>query len=157
MDESRLPQSMELAQLLRQRLLRCPVDHRRVPPSLLILERCAQCCRVIGDEVGRLLGSADDPGLDVVIAEAGAACLWHAAGERLKLPGRRVVSQRSRGFGAHGSMPHLDNAALKLAEAVTRLAAAPQPARVTPVVEAFLAALGLVYLVVFTIIGHYAK
>jgi acetylornithine deacetylase/succinyl-diaminopimelate desuccinylase-like protein len=40
-------------------------------------------------------------------------------------------------------MPHADNAALKLAEAVTRLAAAPRPLRLTPVVEGFLAALGL--------------
>ena len=50
---------------------------------------------------------------------------------------------RATGTTGHGSMPHPDNAALKLAEAVTRLAAAPHPARLTPVVEGFLAALGL--------------
>jgi acetylornithine deacetylase/succinyl-diaminopimelate desuccinylase-like protein len=47
------------------------------------------------------------------------------------------------GTTGHGSMPHPDNAAVKLAEAVTRLAGAPRPARVTPVVEAFLGALDL--------------
>jgi acetylornithine deacetylase/succinyl-diaminopimelate desuccinylase-like protein len=46
------------------------------------------------------------------------------------------------GMAGHASMPHPDNAALKLAEAVTRLAAS-RPMRLTPVVEAFLAALGL--------------
>src|SRR5439155_1888629 len=50
---------------------------------------------------------------------------------------------RATGITGHGSMPHPENAAIKLAEAVTRLAAAPHPARLTPVVEAFLLALGL--------------
>ena len=50
---------------------------------------------------------------------------------------------RSTGTTGHGSMPHPDNAAIKLAEAVTRLAPAPRPARLTPVVEAFLVAIGL--------------
>ncbi len=50
---------------------------------------------------------------------------------------------RSTGTTGHGSMPHPDNAAVKLAEAVTRLAAAPRAARLTPVVEAFLGAVGL--------------
>src|SRR4029079_4757245 len=50
---------------------------------------------------------------------------------------------RASGTTGHASMPLPDNAAIKLAEAVTRLAAAQRPARVTPVVEAFLAALGL--------------
>ena len=49
----------------------------------------------------------------------------------------------STGTTGHGSMPLLDNAAVKLAEAVARLAAAPHPARITPVVDAFLVALGL--------------
>ncbi|MGZ6214030.1 MAG: peptidase dimerization domain-containing protein, partial [Candidatus Limnocylindria bacterium] len=50
---------------------------------------------------------------------------------------------RATGTTGHGSMPHGDNAATKLAEAVTRLASAPRAARVTPIVEAFLAALDL--------------
>jgi acetylornithine deacetylase/succinyl-diaminopimelate desuccinylase-like protein len=49
----------------------------------------------------------------------------------------------STGTTGHGSMPHPDNAAVKLAEAVTRLAAASHSARITPIVDSFLAALGL--------------
>ncbi|HLE59228.1 MAG TPA: M20/M25/M40 family metallo-hydrolase [Candidatus Limnocylindria bacterium] len=47
------------------------------------------------------------------------------------------------GTPGHGSMPHADNAAVKLAGAVTRLASAPRPARVTPTVRGFFDALGL--------------
>jgi acetylornithine deacetylase/succinyl-diaminopimelate desuccinylase-like protein len=43
-----------------------------------------------------------------------------------------------RGTWGHGSMPHGGNAAVRAAEAVTRLAA-PGPARLTPVIETFLA------------------
>ena len=52
---------------------------------------------------------------------------------------------RSTGTPAHGSMPHGDNAAVKLAAAVTDLAGdqARRPARVVPAVDAFLEALGL--------------
>jgi acetylornithine deacetylase/succinyl-diaminopimelate desuccinylase-like protein len=52
---------------------------------------------------------------------------------------------RTTGTPAHGSMPHADNAAIKLAEAVTAIAAdqARRPARVIPVVAEFLAAVGL--------------
>ena len=50
---------------------------------------------------------------------------------------------RSTGMTGHGSMPHPDNAAIKLARAVTLVAEAEHPARLTPVVEGFLAALGL--------------
>ncbi len=52
---------------------------------------------------------------------------------------------RSTGTPAHGSMPHADNAAVKLAAAVTDLAGdqARRPARVVPTVDAFLEALGL--------------
>jgi acetylornithine deacetylase/succinyl-diaminopimelate desuccinylase-like protein len=49
----------------------------------------------------------------------------------------------STGTTGHGSMPHADNAALKLAEAVTRLAGATHASRITPVVGAFLSTLGL--------------
>lgn len=47
------------------------------------------------------------------------------------------------GTPGHGSMPHGDNATVHLADAVTRLAADPRPARVHPVVASFFEALGL--------------
>jgi acetylornithine deacetylase/succinyl-diaminopimelate desuccinylase-like protein len=50
---------------------------------------------------------------------------------------------RATGTPSHGSMPSPDNAAAKLAAAVTRLNAAPRPARVTPVVRRFFEGLGL--------------
>ena len=52
---------------------------------------------------------------------------------------------RSTGTPGHGSMPHSDNAAIKLAAAVTALAEdqARRPARVIPVVAEFLGAMGL--------------
>jgi len=52
---------------------------------------------------------------------------------------------RSTGTPGHGSMPHADNAAVKLAAAVTALAEdqARRPGRVLPAVAEFLAALGL--------------
>ncbi len=52
---------------------------------------------------------------------------------------------RATGTPGHGSMPHPDNAAIKLAAAVSALAAdqATRPARVLPVVADFLAAMGL--------------
>jgi acetylornithine deacetylase/succinyl-diaminopimelate desuccinylase-like protein len=84
-----------------------------------------------------------------------AAALNEVGGYSMTIGGRRTYGiqvaekgiawtrMRSSGTTGHGSMPHPDNAALKLAEAVTRLAASPFAARVTPVVDAFLAALGL--------------
>jgi acetylornithine deacetylase/succinyl-diaminopimelate desuccinylase-like protein len=84
-----------------------------------------------------------------------AAALNEVGGYSMTVGGRRVYTiqvaekgiawtrLRATGTTGHASMPHPDNAALKLAEAVSRLAAAPFPARLTPVVEAFLAALGL--------------
>jgi acetylornithine deacetylase/succinyl-diaminopimelate desuccinylase-like protein len=52
---------------------------------------------------------------------------------------------RSTGMPAHGSMPHTENAAVKLAAAVTALAddQARRPGRVIPAVAEFLGALGL--------------
>ncbi len=50
---------------------------------------------------------------------------------------------RSSGTPSHGSMPSPDNAAVKLARAVAAVAAAPQPARVIPVVRRFFEGLGL--------------
>lgn len=52
---------------------------------------------------------------------------------------------RATGTPGHGSMPHADNAAIKLAAAVSALAAdqSRRPARVLPVVAQFLHAMGL--------------
>ena len=83
------------------------------------------------------------------------AALNEVGGYSMTIRGRRVyglqVAEKgiawarmtATGTTGHGSMPHPDNAAIKLAEAVTRLASAPWAARVTPVVSAFFAALGL--------------
>ena len=50
---------------------------------------------------------------------------------------------RATGTPSHGSMPSPDNAAIKLAAAITRLAADPRPARVIPIVRDYLTGLGL--------------
>ena len=50
---------------------------------------------------------------------------------------------RASGTPSHGSMPSPDNAAIKLARAVSQLAEAPRLARVIPVVRDFFTALGL--------------
>lgn len=83
------------------------------------------------------------------------AALNEVGGYSMTIGGRRIyciqvaekgiawTRMRATGTTGHASMPHPDNAALKLAEAVTRLAAATRPARLTPVVEAFLGALDL--------------
>ncbi|HLY35291.1 MAG TPA: M20/M25/M40 family metallo-hydrolase [Candidatus Limnocylindria bacterium] len=47
------------------------------------------------------------------------------------------------GTPGHGSMPHADNPAVKLSEALARVAGRPQPPRLIGVVRAFLTALGL--------------
>jgi acetylornithine deacetylase/succinyl-diaminopimelate desuccinylase-like protein len=84
-----------------------------------------------------------------------AAALNEVGGYSMTVGGRRVYTiqvaekgivwtrMRSTGTTGHGSMPHPDNAAIKLAEAVTLLAHARRDARVTPVVRDFFAALGL--------------
>jgi acetylornithine deacetylase/succinyl-diaminopimelate desuccinylase-like protein len=84
-----------------------------------------------------------------------AVALNEVGGYSMTIGGQRVYGiqvaekgiawtrMRSTGTTGHGSMPHPDNAAVKLAEAVTRLAAVDQPMRLTPVVDAFLSALGL--------------
>jgi acetylornithine deacetylase/succinyl-diaminopimelate desuccinylase-like protein len=84
-----------------------------------------------------------------------AAALNEVGGYSMTIGGRRVYTvqvaekgvvwtrMRSTGTPGHGSMPHPDNAAIKLAEAVTLLSAAKRPGRVTPVVRGFFAALGL--------------
>jgi len=87
-----------------------------------------------------------------------AAALNEVGGYSMTVGGRRVYAVQvaekgiiwtrltAIGTTGHGSMPHADNAAIKLAEAIARLSAEPQPTRVTPVVGAFLATLGLVEL-----------
>jgi acetylornithine deacetylase/succinyl-diaminopimelate desuccinylase-like protein len=86
-----------------------------------------------------------------------AAALNEVGGYSVTLGGRRFYTVqvaekgivwtrvRTSGMPGHGSMPHEDNAAIKLAAAVEALVAdqAGRPARVLPVVAGFLAALGL--------------
>jgi len=86
-----------------------------------------------------------------------AAALNEVGGYSITLGGRRFYTiqvaekgivwtrLRTTGTPGHGSMPHTDNAAVKLARAVDAVAAdqAGRSARMTPVVAAFLAALGL--------------
>ena len=84
-----------------------------------------------------------------------AAALNEVGGYSMTVGGRRVYAVQvaekgiiwtrltATGTTGHGSMPHSDNAAIKLADAVARLAAESHAARVTPVVGAFLRVLGL--------------
>lgn len=84
-----------------------------------------------------------------------AAALNEVGGYSVTLDGRRFYTVqvaekgivwtrlRSTGTPGHGSMPHDDNAAVKLARAVARVSEAPRPARLIGVVEGFLRGLGL--------------
>ena len=86
-----------------------------------------------------------------------AAAINEVGGYSMTLGGRRFYTVQvaekgiawtklhASGTPGHGSMPHDDNAAVKLAAAVTALAADQEqrPARVIPVVRDFLHALGL--------------
>jgi len=84
-----------------------------------------------------------------------AAALNEVGGYSMTIGGRRVYAVqvaekgivwtrlRATGTPGHGSMPHPDNAAVKLAEAVAFLAAGKRTGRITPVVAGFLAELGL--------------
>ena len=84
-----------------------------------------------------------------------AAALNEVGGYSMTIGGRRAYAiqvaekgivwtrVRATGTPSHGSMPAPDNAAIKLAEAVTRLAMAPRTARVIPVVRRFFEGLGL--------------
>ena len=115
---------------------------------------------VADEEAGGVFGAShwvsERP--DLFAAASGrpaAAALNEVGGYSMTVGGRRTYGiqvaekgivwtrMRASGTTGHGSMPHRDNAAVKLAEAVTRLASAPRPARLTPIVDAFLAALGL--------------
>ncbi len=64
---------------------------------------------------------------------------------------------RSTGTPSHGSMPSPDNAAIKLAKAITRLAADPRPARVIPIVRGFFQGLGLGEVVELAAAGDEAR
>jgi acetylornithine deacetylase/succinyl-diaminopimelate desuccinylase-like protein len=84
-----------------------------------------------------------------------AAALNEVGGYSMTIGGRRAYAiqvaekgiiwtrLRATGTPSHGSMPSTDNAAIKLAAAVSRLAAAPRPARLIPVVRRFFDGLGL--------------
>jgi acetylornithine deacetylase/succinyl-diaminopimelate desuccinylase-like protein len=84
-----------------------------------------------------------------------AAALNEVGGYSITVSGRRAYAiqvaekgiiwtrLRATGTPSHGSMPSPDNAAIKLAAAVSRLAAAPRPARLIPVVRHFFDGLGL--------------
>jgi acetylornithine deacetylase/succinyl-diaminopimelate desuccinylase-like protein len=86
-----------------------------------------------------------------------AAAINEVGGYSMTIGGRRFYAiqvaekgivwtrLRTTGTPGHGSMPHPDNAAIKLAAAVTALAAdqAARRARVLPVVAGFLGAMGL--------------
>jgi acetylornithine deacetylase/succinyl-diaminopimelate desuccinylase-like protein len=84
-----------------------------------------------------------------------AAALNEVGGYSMTIGGRRVYTLqvgekgivwtrlRTTGTPGHGSMPHADNAAVKLAEAVAFLASGKRPGRITPVVAGFLVELGL--------------
>jgi acetylornithine deacetylase/succinyl-diaminopimelate desuccinylase-like protein len=94
---------------------------------------------------------------DLFRSESGfaAAALNEVGGYSMTLDGRRYYAigvaekgiiwtrLRTTGTPGHGSMPHPDNAAIKLARAVAEIAGEEQAARLIPVVERSFAALGL--------------
>lgn len=109
-----------------------------------------------GGEFGALHWVRDRPQLfsDASGRPAGAA-LNEVGGYSITIGGRRAYAiqvaekgiiwtrLRATGTPSHGSMPSPDNAAIKLAEAVARLARRPRPARLIPVVQRFFEGLGL--------------
>ena len=84
-----------------------------------------------------------------------AAALNEVGGYSMTVGGRRAYAiqvaekgiiwtrMRATGTPSHGSMPSPDNAAIKLADAASRLAASRQPARPTAVVRGFFEGIGL--------------
>ena len=84
-------------------------DHHRLLGDVRVLERRHAVVlgavddllvghrRVVGDDVGRAGGAAHHPRLHVVVAEARAARIRHAARELLQVGGGRVVADRLRG------------------------------------------------------------
>lgn len=108
-----------------------------------------------GGVYGALHWARERPDLFASEAGAAAAAINEVGGYSITLNGRRFytlqvaekgalwTSLRAHGTPGHGSMPHADNAAVKLAGAVTRLAAEARPARVSPIVAEFFETLGL--------------
>ncbi len=108
-----------------------------------------------GGRFGAMHWTAERPDLFGADGRAAAAAINEVGGYSMTLGERRFygiqVAEKgiswtrmtANGTPGHGSMPHGDNAAVKLARAFSRLADAPRPARVTPVVRQFLEALGL--------------
>jgi acetylornithine deacetylase/succinyl-diaminopimelate desuccinylase-like protein len=109
-----------------------------------------------GGTAGALHWVSERPGLFTDGAgRPAAAALNEVGGYSMTVGGRRIYTiqvaekgivwtrMRATGTPSHGSMPSPDNAALKLAEAVTRLAAAPRRGHVTPLVRRFFDGLGL--------------
>jgi acetylornithine deacetylase/succinyl-diaminopimelate desuccinylase-like protein len=109
-----------------------------------------------GGEFGALHWVRDRP--ELFADDAGRvaeAALNEVGGYSMTIGGRRTYAiqvaekgiiwtrLRATGTPSHGSMPSPDNAAIKLAQAVTRLAAAPRLARVIPLVRRFFDGLGL--------------
>jgi acetylornithine deacetylase/succinyl-diaminopimelate desuccinylase-like protein len=108
-----------------------------------------------GGQYGALHWVRERPDWFASTAGPAAAALNEVGGYSITLRDRRFYTiqvaekgviwahLRSSGTPGHGSMPHADNAAVKLARAFARLAEAERPARVLPVVRDFFAALGL--------------
>ena len=111
------------------------------------------------EEAGGLFGALHlvDQRADLFSSPAGpaSAAINEVGGYSMTLGGRRFYTiqvaekgiawtrLRAEGIPGHGSMPGPDNAAIRLARAVTRIASAPRPARIVPVVAEFLRRTGL--------------
>jgi acetylornithine deacetylase/succinyl-diaminopimelate desuccinylase-like protein len=108
-----------------------------------------------GGQFGALHWVRERPDLFASAAGPAAAALNEVGGYSITLGRRRFYTiqvaekgviwahLRAHGTPGHGSMPHDDNAAVKLARAFARLADAPRPMRALPVVRDFFEALGL--------------
>jgi len=108
-----------------------------------------------GGRFGALHWVAERPDLFGSSAGPASAALNEVGGYSIVLNGRRFYTiqvaekgilwtrLRATGTPGHGSMPHDDNPALKLAAAVTRLAETARPARVGATVRDFFDGLGL--------------
>ena len=108
-----------------------------------------------GGRFGALHWVAVRPDLFASPAGPAAAAINEVGGYSMTLGGRRFYTLqvaekgilwtriRATGTPGHGSMPHDDNPALKLAAAITRLGQEPRPARPTEVVSGFFEAIGL--------------
>jgi acetylornithine deacetylase/succinyl-diaminopimelate desuccinylase-like protein len=124
------------------------------------LRRDVILAAVADEEAGGTFGALHwvDARPDLFTDAAGrpaAAALNEVGGYSMTVGGRRAYAiqvaekgiiwtrLRASGTPSHGSMPSPDNAAIKLADAASRLAAARQPARPTAVVRGFFEGIGL--------------